>query len=322
MRLEKAENLLKLAILMQTKEDGVSLIDIQEEFDVGRRTAERMRDSIQRLIPSTHSIGREGRIKKWKISDNKFGSLINFSADELAQVKASANKLRETKLDSDADTLDEVYAKIKSSLPLNQNVRLEPDIEAIIEAEGYDTRVGVKNKISSDILNILREAIKSCKKVKITYQNSQDKQSTRTVAPYGFLYGNKHYIIAMCSKADGIRTFNLSKIVKATLTEISYEIPSDFNLKAYNQRSFGVFQEIPHEVIWRFSPEVANAANEYEFHPSQETEILEDGSLLVSFTAGGLKEMCYELFKWEGAVEIIAPEELKDEFREIMKSNL
>ena len=45
MRLEKSEQLLKLALMMQSSTEGVGLQEIQEEFEVGRRTAERMRDA-------------------------------------------------------------------------------------------------------------------------------------------------------------------------------------------------------------------------------------------------------------------------------------
>ena len=40
MRFEKSEQLLHLAMLMQVSTEGVCLNDIQEEFGVGRRTAE------------------------------------------------------------------------------------------------------------------------------------------------------------------------------------------------------------------------------------------------------------------------------------------
>ncbi len=318
MRFEKAENLLRLAILMQTKDDGVSLIDIQDEFDVGRRTAERMRDSVQRLIPSMHSCGRDGRIKKWKISENKFNSLVNFNSDELAEIKTSAQKLKEAGLDNNASLLEEVYKKIKSTIPLKETVRLEPDIEAIIEAEGYAMRTGPRIQISNKILSTLRESIKACKKVKITYTNNEGTKSSRTIAPYGFLYGNRHYIIAMCSKAEGLRTFNLTKISKATFTDASFEVKSNFSLKDYNERSFGVFQEEPYNIVWEVKPEAVEKAKNYQFHPSQQFKENDDGTLTVSFKAGGLQEMCYELFKWHGSIKVVEPQELKDEFKEMV----
>ena len=39
-----------------------------------------------------------------------------------------------------------------------------------------------------------------------------------------------------------------------------------------------------------------------------------DGSLLVRFRAGGLREMCWHAFEWRGDLEILEPPELRDEF--------
>jgi predicted DNA-binding transcriptional regulator YafY len=38
-----------------------------------------------------------------------------------------------------------------------------------------------------------------------------------------------------------------------------------------------------------------------------------DGSLIVHFRAGGLREMCWHVFTWGGTIEILEPVELKDE---------
>ena len=49
-RYSRVSDIISLLILMQSKLNGVSLADIQEEFHVSRRTAERMRDSILNIM--------------------------------------------------------------------------------------------------------------------------------------------------------------------------------------------------------------------------------------------------------------------------------
>jgi len=46
-RYERLTDIVKLAIRMQGLRGGVTLDDIQAEFGVGRRTAERMRDAVE-----------------------------------------------------------------------------------------------------------------------------------------------------------------------------------------------------------------------------------------------------------------------------------
>ena len=47
MRYEGLTNIVKLAIRMQGLRGGMTLDEIRTEFDVSRRTAERMRDAVQ-----------------------------------------------------------------------------------------------------------------------------------------------------------------------------------------------------------------------------------------------------------------------------------
>jgi predicted DNA-binding transcriptional regulator YafY len=91
---------------------------------------------------------------------------------------------------------------------------------------------------------------------------------------------------------------------------------SDFSLRDYAQRSFGVFQENPVDVVLKFSPKAAIDAREFLFHPTQVMEPLSDESLIVRFRAGGLLEMSWHLFTWQGQVEILKPERLATVLRD------
>jgi hypothetical protein len=50
-RFEKLEILLRVALDMRGTAEGLSLDDIQRNHSVSRRTAERMRDAIERVFP-------------------------------------------------------------------------------------------------------------------------------------------------------------------------------------------------------------------------------------------------------------------------------
>ena len=64
-RYSRVSDIISLLILMQSKLNGVSLADIQEEFYVSRRTAERMRDSILNIMPQIEEIETDDRCKRW-----------------------------------------------------------------------------------------------------------------------------------------------------------------------------------------------------------------------------------------------------------------
>jgi predicted DNA-binding transcriptional regulator YafY len=65
-------------------------------------------------------------------------------------------------------------------------------------------------------------------------------------------------------------------------------------------------------VRWRFTPDAAKEAREFEFHPTQKMTEDPDGSLLVEFTASGWLEMAWHLYKWGDRVDVLAPAALRD----------
>ena len=87
---------------------------------------------------------------------------------------------------------------------------------------------------------------------------------------------------------------------------------TEFSLDKFSSQSFGVYQEEPFDVEWLFDKEVAAEAEKYIFHPSQTTQINEDGSLTVTFRAGGAREMDWHLYTWGNHVKVVKPEDFDE----------
>ena len=96
------------------------------------------------------------------------------------------------------------------------------------------------------------------------------------------------------------------------VTEHSFEWDDEFDLQTYAERSFGVFQEEPFQVVLRFEPDAAEDAANFRFHPTQTLHKNKDGSLTVKFTAGGLVEMCWHLVTWGTSVQVEQPRNLRE----------
>lgn len=123
----------------------------------------------------------------------------------------------------------------------------------------------------------------------------------------------------MCVRHDARRrgpvTLRVDEISKIEVLSGSRKVPKPFSLQSFADQSFGAFfGEEPLNVVWRFSPERAEEAAKFLFHPSQTQERMPDGSLIVKFRAKGSVEMCWELFQWGRHVEIVEPDRLKREF--------
>jgi predicted DNA-binding transcriptional regulator YafY len=251
--------------------------------------------------------------KRWRLPAGTASGFAAVSAEELADLAAGVSLLRRENMLVQAGNAERAFSKLRALMRPDTLTRAAPDLEALTEAEGIAMRPGPRPRIDPGIVAALRQAILASRKVKLHYRyRGSGKTGYDTVRPYGFMYGNRHYLVAWSEneRARDFRNFSLSNIERAELLEKSFTRRRGFSLQEYAERSFGVFQEEPFDVVWKFSPEVAADAKEYLFHPSQQFEEQPDGSLIVRFRAGGGLEMCWHLFTWGGHLTVLAPKQL------------
>lgn len=93
--------------------------------------------------------------------------------------------------------------------------------------------------------------------MEIRYRASSNAAAKwRTVHLYGFLHGHRHYLVAfhVNPKANKVALFRLPNIEKVKPLDAFFVRNEGFSLKQFAERSFGVYQEEPIDVIWRSSP--------------------------------------------------------------------
>ena len=109
----------------------------------------------------------------------------------------------------------------------------------------------------------------------------------------------------MSDLARGFRGFRGKVLVRESVNVTAAGGPAP--------QAFGVYQDPEQygEVVWRFSPEAAERAAEFLFHPTQVVEPQDDGSLIVRFKAAGWLEMAWHLYQWGDKVDVLAPQGLR-----------
>ena len=315
MRYEPAERLLRLAFRMQDNREGLSLSDIQRDFKVSRSTAMRMRDAVGRVYGRAFQrSANDDERPRWFIRTRTV-AVSDVAADDLANLALSADWFRQNNLAALASPLDLLSQKLKGRIaPKRQNL-VATDSEILLQAEGLAMRPGPRPLIKSDLLATLRLAIKLPSELRLTYVGRRSQiTTTRRVQPYGLLLGKQHYLVGMSpdSTPPNVRMFALGQIQKLKLLNSSFIKDPTFSLQKFAENSFGIFQEKPHDIVWKFSPAVAHLVLKYHFHPTQKVKKQADGSVMVRFRAGGLYEMCWHLYTWGSDVEVLEPKELRD----------
>lgn len=313
MRFSKADNVLQLAMEMQAARSGLSLQDIQQRFGISRRTAMRMRDAVTRNFPTMEEVDTDERTKRWRIPPGALNRLVNFSAEELSAIQTSIHLMRSDNREDVAADLESTLTKLRALMRPEVANRIEPDLDALLVAEGLAMRPGPRPQIDTGLLDSLRMAIKACAKVKLRYKNRGTVSvRSRLVHPYGFLHGHRHYLVAINdhpqSPNDQFVMFSLANIKAVNVLDEYFDRDTAFSIQEFAERSFGVFQGEPFDVVWKFSPHAADEAAEFLFHPRQIVQRCADGSLIVNFRASGWLEMAWHLYCWGENVEVLEPD--------------
>ncbi len=316
MRLEKATAILNLARQLASSAEGLTLDEIADTAEVGRRTAERMRDAVESVFGPLDWID-DGRKKRFRIVARGLGSFATApTSEELLELENAARKYEKSKDPLRASILRSLATKIQSSLRDGDRRRLSTDVDALVRAESFARQVGPRPYADPKTLSLIRQALLCQRFIAFSYSSNEKSRKQHQVIPYGLIFSARYYLVACKKDRDEPALYRLDRIQSLKVSEEFGAPPESFNLEEYANRSFAVFQETPEDIVLKFKPEVAHDAQSYLFHPTQSTNVEKDGSLKVSFRAGGLLQLAYHLMTWRDAVTVIAPPRLKDIIRQ------
>lgn len=312
-RYSRISDILDLAIFMSSKIQGVTISEISERYNVSRRTAERMRDSLTCIFPSIDEIETSDVQKHWGFTNYTISNLISFTPKEIANIEQLQRRTTNKEL---KEELAKTVEKIKSLTRKNLN-SIEGNIELYMQTEGYAVRQMPQYKIDIEVVELIREALQKSLKVTGVYHEKE-----RVIEPLGLIYREKIYLIAR-EKAKGgeVYTYLLHKFSNIKLTDKSFD-KKDFNLQEYSKRSFGVYQGEILDVELLFNKELTSDASQYNFHPTQTGKINKDGTYSVKFKASGSKEIMWHIFRWGAGCKLIKPESLKKEYKKYLSDVL
>ena len=298
--------LLRLAILLAGSRTGLTLDEMTQELEVGRRTVERLRDRLQDVFPQLEAIDGDDRVRRWRLPRGAL-PVLPVQPTTIATLETVSVELAGRGEAARASDLRDAAAILKAVMSPDALRMAEPDIEALMQAEGSAAEPGPRLKLDRDTLLLLRQAILGMRKLRLKYRPAEAKRATaRLLCPYAILYGRRAYLVAHTDTTTEMRLWRVDRISEIEVLPDLFN-RQEFDLAAYAAQSFGVFQEPPQDVVLRFVPEAADEAADWIFHPNQTMERQSDGSLIIRFRCGGMQELDWHLYTWGEMVTVLAP---------------
>jgi len=131
--------------------------------------------------------------------------------------------------------LSSVFKKIEDALP-DRTL-----LEAVPEQQRFTLFPAPHTRIDPDIWDTMFACVRSSKRVEIDYRPPGQRQFTRLVDPYHAVrFDGDWYITGYCHTRQDIRTFSLSRIIRAVEIQQRVTIPTDFNFQRIIASRFGV----------------------------------------------------------------------------------
>ncbi len=102
-------------------------------------------------------------------------------------------------------------------------------------------------------------------------------------------------------------------IITVSLAKKHFTVQKSFSFEAYIAQSFEqVHDNKTHHVAIRFSPFQSQWVREHQWHSSQQTEELKDGSLILKMQIGALDAVKRWVMRYGSEAEVLEPQELRE----------
>lgn len=242
----------------------------------------------------------------------------------------------ELKLLIDAVSSSKFITEKKSKELIGKLVSLTSDFNAEklrrhITVEG---RIKSENDKAISILDSLNEAIDRNCKVSFQYAdyNNRKRKELRhdgeyyIVSPYALVWdGDFYYMIGYCDNRDHMRHFRLDRIFRIpnVLTdEQAVPAPKDFNLAKYIQKTFRMYggdKTVHVELLCETF--IMNAIVDH-FGKEVPTEEIDDKHFKATVTVSPSPTFYRWVFGWNGAMKILGPESVKNEYKQMIMNSL
>lgn len=295
---------------------GITVDELVEETGVNRRTIHRDLVAIQEAGYPLVSEWEAGKKAYRFLTRFKDIPPITFTLQELMTLSffsSQTNFLAGTPFQED---MDAIFRKVKSVLPPRYAAHMER-----IAAMAIPLLQGIRDYSDrKEILESLREALLYQYRVNLVYDpKGKGERALYEVDPYSLIfYKGGLYLLGYAHNRKALRTFAAERIVGADVTKVRFEMPADFSPEEQLKSSFGIVEETVMAVKVRFAPAVAHAVRERTWHPTQRVETGSDGSVTVSFKAGGRLEILSWILSYGRHAEVLEPEDLRNEVKEIV----
>ena len=303
---DRAARYLKIAMILRDHPDGIAAQALADRVGVSKRTVYRDLGAMDfdAGLPIWQDAGKFGLEKE------AFLPPLALTLHEATTLFLAARMLAKASDEHDTELIG-AFVKLAQILPpvLAQHIQETVDAFATTPPNDRFTRV----------FRVLSEAWAQRRVVEIEYDagvydptKAARKTRVQPLAIEPSALTHALYLMGWDESRKANRTFKVERILTASLTPETFEPRAGAATARELLRAWDVIaDEDPVRVVIRFSVAVAKRAAETRWHPSQELEPQDDGTLIWRGLVSGMREIKIWIMGWGADAEVLEPPELR-----------
>lgn len=293
---------------------GITVDELVEETGVDRRT-------IYRDLGVIHDAGYP-LVSEWSGPNKVYRFLtkfkdvppVTFSLPELMTLcllRSQSSLLAGTPFHDD---IDGIFRKINSVLPPRYAAHLEKITRSIVPRFAGHRDYSQSGKW----LVPIRDALLFQNRIFLSYDaRGKGASAEYQVEPYTLIFHKGGlYLLGFALNRGGVRTFAIERITEVRPTTERFQMPEGYRPEEALDDAFGIVSEQACTVKVRFSAEVAHSVRGRVWHPGQSVLEEADGSVVVSFQAGGVLEIVSWVLSYGRHAELLEPASIREQLAE------
>lgn len=303
----RSDRLLSILLHLQLNR-RVKARELAARFEISERTVIRDLEALGMAGVPIYAVRGNGG--GWELLEEYRTNLTGLNPAEVQALfmQTPVRLLRDLGLNQASET---AFTKLLAALPTIQRQQAEYVRQRIhVDGAGWHD---AEEKVPA--FPAIQQAVWQERKVQLTYQRSDDVAVERLVDPLGLVAkGRIWYLVAAI--AGEIRTYRISRVQSASVTEQPCVRPENFDLAAYWAQSMADFkQTLPdYAVMVRAAPEVVARLH----NPGRFARIIHrdppdgDGWIKLEMQLDVEENACEYLLGFGAQVEVLAPRTLRE----------
>lgn len=310
--------LLKIVTTLQSPE-RVTRETLAERLGVSVRTIYR---DIAKLNATGVPVDFDEKTQTYRVGAGFFLPPLQLTADEALALSVLCDDVAQKEQIAFLAPAWRALAKIEAQLPAETRAELDAMAgHVVVRTAQADSGEG-----SGDVYERMRRAIVTRRALECEYESPsgagrEDPRANGAFRfePYALLFSVRAwYVLGLREGRTGVRCLKLSRFTRVTPTHAAYIIPPDFSVEGHLGNAWRLIPgETEYDVELRFDAPIGETVADTMWHPTQEIEHGDDGSITMRLRVAGLDEIVWWVLSMGPSCVVKQPPELAERVRDL-----